>query len=124
MIRFSSRASASGSAYTTGELLRQNVVHRSLLNVIFFSFQSIVGLCSRKPWHPEDDLMVLKVCHLEGCQFPMVANVHRYFRLMGNGSHSAWFSVRQVNLPWILCFDHLDHVFFSDFPVDKVFCCS
>src|ERR1700712_687189 len=45
VMRFSSRASSSGTAYATGELLRHHVLHRSLLNVIFFSFQSIVGLC-------------------------------------------------------------------------------
>src|ERR1700712_44393 len=45
VMRFSSRASSSGIAYATGELLRHHVVHRSLLNVIFFSSQSIVGLC-------------------------------------------------------------------------------
>src|ERR1700712_5817284 len=45
VMRFSSRASPSGIAYATGELLRHHVVHRSLLNVIFFLSQSIVGLC-------------------------------------------------------------------------------
>src|ERR1700712_2842825 len=45
VMRFSSRAFSSGTAYATGELLRHHVVHRSLLNVIFFSFQSIVALC-------------------------------------------------------------------------------
>jgi len=45
--------------------------------------------------------MVLEICHLEGCQFPMATNVHRYFRHMGNGTHSAWFSVRKVNLPGV-----------------------
>src|ERR1700712_833829 len=47
VIRFSSRTSASGTAYATCELLRHHVVHRSLLNVIFLSFQSIVGLTKR-----------------------------------------------------------------------------
>src|ERR1700712_3942956 len=46
VMRFSSRAFASGTPYETSELLRHHVVHRSLLNVIFLSFQSIVGLCS------------------------------------------------------------------------------
>src|SRR6195952_1455453 len=46
VMRFSSRASSSGTAYAMGELLRHHVVDRSLLNVIFLSFQSIVGLCS------------------------------------------------------------------------------
>src|ERR1700704_2126168 len=46
VMRFSSRASSSGTAYATGALLRHHVVHRLLLNVIFFWFQLIVGLCS------------------------------------------------------------------------------
>src|ERR1700712_2554154 len=45
VMRFSSRASASGTAYATCELLRHHVVHRSLLNVIFLLSQSMVGLC-------------------------------------------------------------------------------
>src|SRR6195952_3311868 len=45
VMRFSSRASSSGIAYATGELLRHHVVHRSLLNVIFRLSQSMVGLC-------------------------------------------------------------------------------
>jgi len=36
------------------------------------------------PWHPEDDLMVLDVYHMEGGQFPMATNVERYFRHMGD----------------------------------------
>jgi len=46
VMRFASRAFSSGTAYAMGELLRHQVVHRSLLNVILLSFQSIVGLCS------------------------------------------------------------------------------
>jgi len=68
--------------------------------------------------------MVLEICHLEGCQSPMATNVPRYFRLMGNSSHSTWFSVREVNLPGVFCFDHLDPVFVTDFSVNEVFCCS
>jgi len=68
--------------------------------------------------------MVLEVCHLEGCQFPMATNVHRYLRHMGNGAQSAWFSVHMVNLAWVFCFDRLDSVFVADFSVDEVFCCS
>jgi len=68
--------------------------------------------------------MVLEVCHLEGSQFPMATNVHRYLRHMGNRAHSAWFSVRKVNLHWVFCLDHLDYVFVADFLVDEVFCCS
>src|ERR1700712_2943828 len=45
VMRFSSRASASGTGYAMCELLRHHVVHRSLLNVIFLLFQSIFGLC-------------------------------------------------------------------------------
>ena len=45
VMRFSSRAFASGIAIATRELLRHHVVHRSSLNVIFLSFQSIIGLC-------------------------------------------------------------------------------
>ena len=54
----------------------------------------------------------------------MATKVHRYFRHMGNKAHSAWFSVRQVNLPWVFWFDHLDPVFVSNFLVNEVFCCS
>jgi len=36
VIRFSSRTFSSGTAYATGELLRDLVVHRSVLNVILF----------------------------------------------------------------------------------------
>jgi len=68
--------------------------------------------------------MVSEICHLQGCKFPMATNVHRYFRHMGNRSHSAWFSVRKLNLPWVFCFDHLDPVFVADFSVDEVFCSS
>src|ERR1700712_4060691 len=42
VMRFSSRASVSGIAYATCELLRHQVVHRSRLNVTFLSFQSMV----------------------------------------------------------------------------------
>ena len=45
VMRFSSRAFSSGIAYTTCELLRHHVVHRSSLKEIFLSFQSIVRLC-------------------------------------------------------------------------------
>jgi len=45
-MRFSSRASSSGIASAMSQLLRHQVVHPSLLNVILFSFQSIVGWCS------------------------------------------------------------------------------
>jgi len=58
--------------------------------------------------------MVLEICHLDGCQFPMATNVHRYFRHMGNRTHSAWFSVRKVNLLGVFCFDHLDPVFVAN----------
>jgi len=68
--------------------------------------------------------MVLDICHLEGRLFPMATNLHRYFRHMGNRSHSAWFSIRKVNLPGVFCFDHLDPVFVADFSVNEVFCCS
>ena len=68
--------------------------------------------------------MVLEICHLEGCQFPMATNVHRYLRHMGNRSHSAWFSVRKVDLQRAFCFDHLGPVFVEDFSVDEVFCGS
>jgi len=91
IMRFSSRASSSGIAYATGELLRHQVVHRSLLNVILLSFQSVVGLCSLDHGIPR---------------------------------MTSWFSVREVNLPWVFCFDYLDPVFVADFSVDEVFCCS
>jgi len=68
--------------------------------------------------------MVSEICHLESCQFPIATNVHRYFRHMGDWAHSAWFSLRKVNLPWVLAFDHLDPVFVADFSIDEVFCCS
>ena len=68
--------------------------------------------------------MVLKVRHLQGRQFSMVADVHRYFRHMGNMFHSAWVSVCQVNFSWIFCSAHLDPMFLADFAVDKVFCWS
>ena len=45
-IRFSSLAYSSSKAYVTSELLRHQVVHPSLFNVILLSFQSMVGLCS------------------------------------------------------------------------------
>jgi len=68
--------------------------------------------------------MVLEIRHLEGCQFPMATNVHRYFRQMGNRSHNTWFSVGQVNFPWVFCFDNLDPVFVADFSVNEVSGCS
>ena len=43
VMRFPSRAFSSGIAYATGEHLRHQVVHCSLLNVIFLSFPSILG---------------------------------------------------------------------------------
>ena len=46
VVRLSSSALASGTVYATGKLLRHDVVHGFQLNVIFSSFQSIVGLCS------------------------------------------------------------------------------
>src|ERR1700761_3833001 len=42
VMRFSSRAFSSGIAYATCELLRHHVIHRSSLNMILLSFQSIV----------------------------------------------------------------------------------
>src|ERR1700760_4273957 len=48
VIRFSFRAFSSGIAYATCELLRHHIVHRSSLNLIFLTFQSIVGLCFLK----------------------------------------------------------------------------
>ena len=45
VMRFSSRAFSSGITYATCKLLRHHIVHRTLLNVIFLLFQSIVGLC-------------------------------------------------------------------------------
>jgi len=68
--------------------------------------------------------MVLEVCHLEACQFPMATDVHGYFRHMGNMAYSAWPSVRKVNPPWVFCFEHLHPVFVADFLVNEVFCCS
>ena len=68
--------------------------------------------------------MVLEICHLEGCQFPITTNIYRYFSHMGDRSHCSWFSVRNVNLRWVLCFDHLDPVFVADFSVEPVFSCS
>ena len=68
--------------------------------------------------------MVLKIGHLEGCQFPMVANVLRYCCHMGNGSHRAELLFHQVNLPFNFCFDHLDIIFLADFFVDEVSRCS
>jgi len=68
--------------------------------------------------------MVFEVCHLEGCQFPMTTNIHRYFPHMGNRAHSAWFSVRKVNLRGVFCIDHLDPLFIADFSVDEGFCYS
>jgi len=68
--------------------------------------------------------MVLEVCHLEGSQFPMATNVHRHFRQMGDRTHSARFSVREVNLSGAFCFDRLDPVVIADFSVDEVFSCS
>jgi len=54
----------------------------------------------------------------------MATNDPRYFRHMGNRSHSAWFSVRKVNLRRVFGFDRLDSVFVADFSVDEVLCCS
>ena len=65
--------------------------------------------------------MVLKICNFESCQFPMVADVHRYFRHMGNRSHCAEFAIRQVNLHFNFCFDHLDPVLLANLFVDKAF---
>src|ERR1700761_7128073 len=45
VIRFSFRAFASGIAYAMCKLLRHYIVYHLLLNVIFLSFQSIIGLC-------------------------------------------------------------------------------
>jgi len=65
--------------------------------------------------------MVSEICHLEGCQFPMTTNIHRYFRHMGDRAHSAWFSICEVDLPWVFCLDHLDPLFVADLSVDEVF---
>ena len=68
--------------------------------------------------------MVLEVGHLEGCQFPMAIDIHRYFRNVGNRSHSAGFSIRKVNLSWVCRFDLVDPVFVAYFLVNEVLCCS
>ena len=68
--------------------------------------------------------MVLEICHFEGCQFPVATNVHRYFRHVGNRSHSPWYSVRKVNLSGVFHFDRLDPMFVADFSVYEVFRCS
>jgi len=68
--------------------------------------------------------MVLEVRYLEGRQFAIPTNVHRYFRKMGDRAQSAWFSVRKENIAWVSCYDHLDPVFVVDFFVDEVFHCS
>ena len=68
--------------------------------------------------------MVLEICHLEDCQFPMAADVHRYVPHMGNLSHSPWFPVSEVNLAGVFCFDYFDPVFVAHFSVYEVFCCS
>jgi len=47
VIRFSSRASASGTACILGDASKHSVLHLSLLKVIFLSPHSIVGLCFR-----------------------------------------------------------------------------
>jgi len=67
--------------------------------------------------------MVLEVCYLEGCQFPMATNVHGYHRPMGNRAHSPWFWVCELNPHGVHCFDHLDPVLVADFSVDEVLCC-
>ena len=46
MIKFSSCALVSGTAYIVADLSRHHVMHRSLSKVIFCSSQSILGLCS------------------------------------------------------------------------------
>ena len=45
MIKFSSCALVSGTAYIVADLSRHHVMHRSLSKMIFCSAQSILGLC-------------------------------------------------------------------------------
>jgi len=68
--------------------------------------------------------MVLEVHTLEGCQFPMSTNVHRYFPHMGNKTHGTWFAVFKVNLPAVFTVDHLAPIFVVELFIDKVIYCS
>jgi len=122
VIRFSYRAFSSSTGYAKGESLRDQVVNRSLLNVILLSFQSIVALSALNHGIPRMTSWFWELS-VEGCQFRMATNVHRDFRHMGHRPHSTWLSVWKVNLPGVICFDHLDPVFVADFSVNEVFCC-
>jgi len=54
----------------------------------------------------------------------MATNVHRYFRCMGNWSHSAALTVREVNLSCRLCLRGSDIVFAAEPFVDEVLSCA
>ena len=82
VIRFSSRAFSSGIAYATCELLRHHVVHRSSLNVIFLSFQSIVGLCFHNHGIPRMTLWF--------CKFATWKVTNSLWLLMSIGTFVIW----------------------------------
>ena len=54
----------------------------------------------------------------------MTTNVDRYFRCMGNWSHSALLFVPKVNLSCPLCLRCSDIVFAAELFVDKVLGCA
>jgi len=54
----------------------------------------------------------------------MPTNVHRYFRCMGNSSHSAGLTVREVNFSCRFCLRGSDIVFAAEPFVDEVLGCA
>jgi len=54
----------------------------------------------------------------------MATDIHRYFRCMGNWSHSAGLTIRQVNFSYRCCLGGSDVEFAGEPFVDKVLSCS
>jgi len=54
----------------------------------------------------------------------MATDVHRYFRCMGNWSHSTGSTIRQLNFSYHFCLHGSDVVFAAEPFVDKVLRCS
>jgi len=71
-----------------------------------------------------DDLIVGQLSHLESCQFAMATDVHRCFRCMGDWSHSAGLTIRQINLSHSLRLRGSDVVFAAGPFVDEVCGCA
>jgi len=54
----------------------------------------------------------------------MATNDHRYFRYMGDWSHSAGLAIRELNFPCRLCLPGSDIVFAAELFVDNVLGCA